>query len=125
MRLLLDTHVFLWAVTGSRRLNTAARQVIAAADEVYVSSASIWEITIKASIGRIDADPDELAAVIEPSGFIALPVSAMHAAGVRHLPPIHQDPFNRLLVAQALAEPLRLITADGQLSRYTDLVITV
>ncbi len=115
----------MWAVTGSRRLNTAARQVIAAADEVYVSSASIWEIATKASMGRIDADPDELAAVIEPSGFIALPVSAMHAAGVGHLPPIHQDPFDRLLVAQSLAEPLRLVTADGQLSRYTDLVITV
>lgn len=125
MRLLLDTHVFLWSVTDDRKLTQAARKLILDADDVFVSSASIWEASIKAGLGKLDVDVDLLVSEIEASGFSELPVRAVHAAMVRNLPDIHRDPFDRLLVAQALSEPLRLVTSDGHLSKYTDLVITV
>lgn len=122
MRLLLDTHVFLWAVADSRKLNAAARRLIQEADEVRVSAASIWEIAIKAGLGKLSGDADQLAAAVEDSGFAELPVTSRHAAMVARLPPHHGDPFDRLLVAQALAEPLILLTADRTLARYSDLV---
>ena len=125
MRLLLDTHIFLWAVAGSRLLKPAARRAIQAADQVYVSAASIWEVAIKARLGKIKADPDALVAAIEASGFLELPVRAAHAAVVAGLAPHHNDPFDRLLVAQAMVEPLRLLTADAVLARYTDIVTVV
>jgi PIN domain nuclease of toxin-antitoxin system len=125
MRLLLDTHIYLWSVTDDRKLSKAARKLILEAEEVYVSSASIWEASIKAGLGKLDADVDMLVTEIEASGFLELPVRAIHAALVRNLPDIHGDPFDRLLVAQALSEPLRLVTSDGHLSKYTDLVISV
>jgi PIN domain nuclease of toxin-antitoxin system len=122
MRLLLDTHIFLWVVTDSRKLKAAARRSIAAADAVYVSAASIWEIAIKARLGKLDGDSKLLAETIEPSGFLELPVSAHHAARVALLPDHHQDPFDRVLIAQALSEPLVLLTADSLLTRYGELV---
>lgn len=122
MRLLLDTHIFLWVVTDSRRLRAAARKAIASAEAVHVSAASIWEIAIKVRLGKIDGDPRQLAEAIEPSGFLELPVTATHAARVAQLPDHHNDPFDRLLVAQALTEPLVLLTADAQLVRYGELV---
>jgi len=125
MRLLLDTHVFLWAVSGSPLLKPAARRAIESAEQAYVSAASIWEIAIKAGLGKIDADPVELAAAIGASGFIELPVHAVHAAGVARFVRHHNDPFDRLLIAQALAEPLRLMTADAMLARYGDIVMLV
>ena len=125
MRLLLDTHIYLWSVTDARKLSKAARKLILEAEEVYVSSASIWETSIKAGLGKLDADVDMLVTEIEASGFLELPVRAIHAALVRNLPDIHGDPFDRLLVAQALSEPLRVVTSDGHLSKYTDLVISV
>lgn len=125
MRLLLDTHIFLWAITGSALLKTPVRKLIEAADEVYVSAASIWEIAIKARLGRIAADPYELVTTLEESGFRELPVRAAHAAAVATLDLHHNDPFDRLLVAQALAEPLKLVTADELLVKYSDVVILV
>ncbi|QCP54769.1 type II toxin-antitoxin system VapC family toxin [Trinickia violacea] len=125
MRLLLDTHVFLWAVTDDRKLTKAARKLILDADEVFISSASLWEASIKAGLGKLEVDVNLLVSEIAASGFSELPVRAVHAAMVRDLPDIHRDPFDRILVAQALSEPLRLITSDGHLSKYTDLVITV
>lgn len=122
MRLLLDTHIYLWAVTDSRKLRTEARTIIAAAEAVYVSAASIWEIAIKARLGRIDCDPRLLAEAIETSGFQELPVTSSHAARVAQLADHHQDPFDRLLVAQALTEPLVLLTADAVVARYGELV---
>jgi PIN domain nuclease of toxin-antitoxin system len=123
MRLLLDTHIFLWSVNGSSRLKPAAQQLIDGADAVYVSAASIWELAIKSRLGKIAVDPAALAAAIDPSGFIELPVQAHHAAGVALLPLHHADPFDRLLIAQAMAEPLRFLTADHTLAQYTDLVM--
>lgn len=125
MRLLLDTQIFLWALMDSARLKSTSRRLIESADEVHVSAASIWEIAVKARLGKIKADPAELAAAIEPSGFIELAVSAAHAAGVARLERHHDDPFDRLLVAQALAEPLKLLTADSTLARYSDLVVVI
>ncbi|MDN7182715.1 type II toxin-antitoxin system VapC family toxin [Caballeronia sp. SEWSISQ10-4 2] len=125
MRLLLDTHIYLWAVTDSRKLSKQARKLITDADEVFVSSASIWEASIKVGLGKLDADVNLLVAEIDASGFKELPVRAVHAALVSDLPDIHRDPFDRLLIAQALSEPLRLMTADSHLGAYTELVITV
>ena len=122
MRLLLDTHLFLWSVTDSPRLSTEARSSILAADEVYVSAVSICEVAIKAGLGKIQGDVRQLAEAIGGSGFVELPVTALHAATVAELPPHHQDPFDRLLVAQALTEPLILLTADAALLEYSDLV---
>jgi PIN domain nuclease of toxin-antitoxin system len=122
MRLLLDTHVFLWLVSDSRKLKAPARKLIAEAGAAFVSSASIWEIAIKASIGKIEADPAALAQAIEGSGFQELPVSANHAARVARLPKHHGDPFDRLLLAQALSEPLIFVTADADLRAYGEFV---
>jgi PIN domain nuclease of toxin-antitoxin system len=125
MRLLLDTHIFLWAVSGSPLLKSAVRRTIEVADEVYVSAVSIWEVAIKARLGKIESDPSQLVAAIEISGFIELPIRATHAAAVASLALHHNDPFDRLLIAQALSEPLRLLTADAVLARYTDVVVLV
>ena len=118
MRLLIDTHVFLWAVTGNRRLKASARKTLSDAEAVFVSAASLWEIAIKIGIGKLEGDPMQLAAAIEGSGFRELPVTARHAAAVAGLPMHHTDPFDRLLLAQAFMEPLRLVTADRVLEAY-------
>jgi PIN domain nuclease of toxin-antitoxin system len=118
MRLLIDTQIFLWTVTGNRRLKVSTRDFMSRADAVYVSAASIWEIAIKARLGKIDGDAGELAGAIESSGFQELPVTAQHAAAVAKLPLHHTDPFDRLLLAQAFSEPLRFVTTDGVLAAY-------
>ncbi len=125
MRLLLDTHIFLWCLSDAPQLKSATRRLIESASEVHVSAASIWEIAIKARLGKLAADPMAAADAIEASGFIELPVRAVHATGVAQLPPHHGDPFDRLLVAQAMSEPLRLLTADSALLPYSDLVLMV
>jgi PIN domain nuclease of toxin-antitoxin system len=125
VRFLLDTHVYLWYLADSRRLSRKARAEIASADEVFVSAASIWEAALKAALGKLDAAVEDLVAGIGGSGFVELAVSARHAARVATLPEHHGDPFDRLLVAQAIHEPLRLLTADAALKRYSELVVTV
>ena|ERR1035438_5023701 len=122
MRLLLHTHLFLWAVADSRRLKAAVRRQMLAAEKIYVSAASIWEIAIKARLGKIQGDPARLAQAIGDSGFVELPVSVEHAARVAQLPLHHNDPFDRLLIAQAATEPLLLLTADATLAKYGELV---
>lgn len=89
---------------------------------MFVSAASIWEVSIKAALGKLDADPAALLAEIEPAGFRLLPVTGEHAAAVARLPPIHNDPFDRMLVAQARTEPLLLLTNDGLLAGYGDCI---
>ena len=125
MRILLDTHIYLWWLQDHDNLSKAARARIIAATDVYVSSASIWEASIKVGIGKLDVDIDQLVAEIDNSGFRELPVSARHAAMVTRLPDMHRDPFDRILVAQALCEPLRLLTADTILCGYSELVEAV
>ena len=118
MRLLLDTHVFIWAVTGSAQLKANARARLVSAERVYVSAASIWEIAIKSRLGKLDGDVGNFVEAIAASGFQELPVTARHAAAVSGLPLHHADPFDRLLLAQAFTEPLRLVTADDALAKY-------
>ena len=125
MRLLLDTQVYLWYLADSHKLSKKAKDEIAGADEVFVSAASIWEAAIKAGIGKLNAATSDLVAGIRASGFAELPVAASHAARVAALPAHHRDPFDRLLVAQAIHEPLRLLTADVMLKRYSDLVVLI
>ena len=125
MRLLLDTHVLLWTANQSPRLNARARKLLDRADAIYVSAASIWEIAIKVPLGKIKVDPDQVINFIELSGIKELPVLMRHATGVAKLPLLHGDPFDRLLVAQAIDETLRFVTADETLTGYSELVITI
>jgi PIN domain nuclease of toxin-antitoxin system len=125
MRLLLDTHIFLWAVQGNASLKPRVRRMMEAAEQIYVSAASIWEIAVKSRLGKIEAGVIDLVEAIEESGFLELPVRALHAVGVAELPLYHTDPFDRLLVSQAMAEPLRLLTVDTVLRQYGDLVMLV
>ena len=120
MRVLLDTHAFLWWVLEDPRLSAGARSVIAAPDtDVVVSAVSAWEIAIKIAIGKLSLPKGaDIAAELAHSGFLALPVEIEHAENVRSLPPLHRDPFDRLLVAQARVEGLTLVTVDRQLSAY-------
>lgn len=125
MRLLLDTHVFLWVVADDKKLSKDARKLILDADDVFVSSASIWEASIKAGLGKLDVDVKLLVEEIAKSGFSELPVRASHAVRVRDLPDIHRDPFDRLLIAQAMTEPLLLVTYDLEPAKRTDLLIII
>jgi PIN domain nuclease of toxin-antitoxin system len=122
VNLLLDTHVFIWSVDDDPKLSAAAWSMIEEADTVYVSSASIWEAAIQYQLGKLKVAPDTLLDAVAPSGFLELAISSRHAAAVAHLPPIHRDPFDRLLIAQAISEPLHFLTADSQLSQYSQLV---
>jgi len=124
MRVLLDTHLLLWALGSPSKLPPAARRLINEA-HVYVSAASIWEISIKAALGKLSADPREVLAALEPAGFLELPVTGEHAARVADLQAIHRDPFDRLLIAQALTEPMHLLTNDTALAKYGDIVTVV
>ena len=125
MRLLIDTQIFIWTVLDSNKLVLKARQIMLDADEVFVSAASIWEIAIKIKIGKIEGNPYEFMEAIKESGFRELIISAKHAAKVHELPLYHRDPFDRLLIAQTLTEPMRFLTADSILKQYSELVIMV
>ncbi len=125
MRLLLDTHIFLWYLTASRKLPKSIFNRIETADVVFISAASIWEAGIKIKQGRLHSSTSDLIAGIASSGFIELPMTATHSALAASLPEYHRDPFDRMLIAQAMAEPLRLLTADGLLRQYSELVEVV
>lgn len=131
MRLLLDTHIALWALTNDPRLNTRARELISDPDnEISVSAVSVWEIAIKHALQRtgLNAMPisgDQGLALFRAAGFLLLPITAEDAAGAEALPPVHTDPFDRLLVAQAMAGPFRLLTHDARVAAYSDAIIHV
>jgi PIN domain nuclease of toxin-antitoxin system len=123
MRILLDTHLLLWAMAASRKLPRPVRaQLLDQGNEIYYSAASLWEIAIKSGLRRKDLriDIEALLAALRESGFVELPITAVHAAGVVKLPAIHKDPFDRLLVAQSMAEPMMLLTNDATLGDYWD-----
>ena len=125
MRFLLDTNVLIWSLANPELLSAPTRDLIDDThNTVLFSAASIWEIGIKASLGRVDFtfDPLTLTEFAEAAGFVELPVSARVAMTVATLAWHHKDPFDRLLVAQALAEPAVLLTADRQLLAYSELV---
>jgi PIN domain nuclease of toxin-antitoxin system len=118
MRLLLDTHTFLWWLANAPQLGPKARNVIAdGKNEVLISAASIWEIGIKKSLGKLRA-PEHLDELIERRGFAGLPIGLAHAELAGRLPPHHRDPFDRMLVAQAITEGLAVVTADPRIALY-------
>ncbi|MGH8296322.1 MAG: type II toxin-antitoxin system VapC family toxin [Steroidobacteraceae bacterium] len=121
MRVLLDTHLLLWALASPRRLSSKARQRIESS-EVFASAASIWEISIKSALGKLQANPAEVLSGVQPAGFEHLHITGEHTAEVANLPHLHKDPFDRLLVAQALLEKMILLTDDDTLGGYGDFV---
>lgn len=128
MNLLLDTHVALWAITDSPKLPKKAREMIESPKtSVWISAASIWEIAVKHALERGDMPVSSQDAVryFRESGYRSLPVEAEHAMAVEELPAHHQDPFDRILVAQALVEPMRLMTHDPVVARYSDTIIKI
>ena len=125
MRLLLDTNALLWALTNAPRIEAVRDLLLADESEVFVSTVSWWEIAIKARIGKLDADLPELRVNAQESGFLELPLRGAHVEMLAALPRHHNDPFDHMLVAQAMAEPMRLITGDGLLSKYTPLVMHI
>jgi PIN domain nuclease of toxin-antitoxin system len=128
MNLLLDTHIALWAIADSHRLSSAARELIEAQNAtLWISAVSLWEIAIKHALARGDMRISAEQALVHfrASGYRMLAVEAEHAVAVEALPPHHQDPFDRLLVAQALTEPMRLLTHDATVARYSDSIVRV
>jgi len=128
MRVLLDTHILLWAVGDPARLSREARETILdSTNEVLFSAASIWEIAIKSQVRRRDffAEAARVAAAAIDTGFTEMPIRSRHAALTARLPMHHRDPFDRLLVAQAMSEPVRLLTVDAKLGKYSELVLVM
>jgi len=125
MRLLLDTNALLWALTNSPRIIAVKDLLLTDENEVFVSAVSWWEIAIKTRIGRLNADLQMLRSASQESGFLELPLLGAHTDILATLPNYHNDPFDHMLVAQAIAEPMRLITGDGILSKYTPLVMQI
>ena len=128
MRLLLDTHILLWALIEPDRLSDEVRTRLEDRGNVVLfSAASIWETSIKAALGRADfkVAPSEIVVAALEAGFEELPVRSAAALVVATLPHHHRDPFDRLLVAQAITEPARLYTADAALAPYSELVVQV
>jgi PIN domain nuclease of toxin-antitoxin system len=122
MHTLLDTQLYLWFLAGSPKLSNKARGFIGESETVFVSSASRWEATIKVGLNRMGVSMNDVFQGIEGSGFLELPITARQSALVAELPLHHRDPFERLLIAQAMYEPLRLLTVDTALEPYSDLV---
>lgn len=118
MKLLLDTHVLLWSLTDDPRISAIRKRLLAADNDVFFSVASLWEIAIKVSLGKLQADATAVRDAAIEGGFVELPILGQHTLHVGEMPWHHRDPFDRLLVAQASAEPMRLLTADEQLLVY-------
>lgn len=119
MRILLDTHALVWALSDPMRLPQAIRATIeAASNTVYASAASAWEIAIKAALGKIDFPIDDLPAALTETGFLELPVTIAHASTVKALPHHHRDPFDRMLAAQCKTEGLVLVSRDPVFGLY-------
>ncbi|MBK5258403.1 MAG: type II toxin-antitoxin system VapC family toxin [Thermoanaerobaculia bacterium] len=121
MKLLLDTQILLWAAGQPERLSAPARkQLDNPGNELLFSAASIWEIAIKNGLGRDDfrVEPRLLRRGLLDNGYTELPITSQHAVSTDTLPPLHRDPFDRMLLAQALVEGITLLTADAQLARY-------
>ena len=118
MNLLLDTHVVLWWLGDSPDLSTPARQAIVDTTNVcFVSAATLWEIEIKRALGKLSI-PESYSDALTRQGFRELPISWAHTCALRSLPPIHRDPFDRILIAQAMSDDLVIVTADKVIGRY-------
>lgn len=122
MKLLLDTHIYLWWLIDSPALSKRAHQMIGEADTVFVSVVSFWEVAIKWRAGKLQVSPAVMAEGLNQNGLTTLPVHLTHTLQLSQLPDLHRDPFDRMLVAQAMAEPMFLVTSDQALADYSDLV---
>lgn len=119
MRLLLDTHIFIWACSQPQRLSAAQREAISSADhQILISAASAWEIAIKHALGRLDFPIDRFGEFVSAMGFEPLSISPLHGIAAGGLPRHHEDPFDRLLIAQAQLEDLTIMTADRKFALY-------
>jgi PIN domain nuclease of toxin-antitoxin system len=119
VRLLLDTHVVLWWVSGDRKLSKGLRATIASTDNaIAVSAATFWELALKQQLGRVDVDLTRLQAAVAADGFDELPVEIAHTLRLQALPDLHRDPFDRLLIAQSIETASRLVTRDEQILAY-------
>jgi PIN domain nuclease of toxin-antitoxin system len=121
VKLLLDTQLLLWAAGNPERLSLRARRLINDPEnELLFSAASVWEITIKAALGRADfrVEPRVLRRALVDNGYVEVAITSEHAVNVQTLPPLHKDPFDRLLLSQALVENITLVTTDAELERY-------
>ncbi len=128
MKLLLDTHILLWAAGQPEKLSESARRLLDSPENsLFFSAASIWEIVIKLGLGRKDfkVDPYRLRKELVAHGYTELPITAEHALRIESLPPFHRDPFDRILLAQARTEGLLLVTADATVAQYKDSVLAV
>jgi len=125
MMLLLDTQMVMWAALDARKLPAAARQRIANASAVYVSAVSLWEIGMKVSTGKLKLSMADLEAKLVAASAVPLALTWAHAVRAYDVAPFHRDPFDRLLLAQAVTEPLHLLTTDESLKDYSSLVIAV
>ena len=125
MRLLLDTQIVYWFYYEKRNVPQRAYDLMNEAQTVFVSAASVWEMAIKVRIGKLNANPRQMTQLMEAAGFDELPVFSRHTMLVADMPLYHADPFDRLLVAQAVSEQLNLVTADALLKQYSSLVIEV
>ncbi len=119
MRLLIDTHILIWWLADDRKLAKSARTIIANPDnDVLVSAVSLWEIAIKVALGRLEVELDDLEQNVAANGFRSLPINYRHALTAGRLPKIHRDPFDRMLIAQASVEELRVVSHDKIFERY-------
>ncbi len=125
MRYLFDTNVLYRAFYEPEKLSDRAHSLIGGATSVSISAASIWEIAIKARLGKLKAVPERILSFVKEGGFTELPVYARHTILVASMPLFHRDPFDRLLIAQAMTENLQLLTTDPKMSQYSALVIQV
>jgi PIN domain nuclease of toxin-antitoxin system len=119
LKILLDTHVLLWWLAGDKQLGTQARDLIAdPGNDILVSVASLWEIVVKRRVGKLQADVAEVSDAIERDGFSLLPISMANLAELTALPMHHRDPFDHLLIAQAISEQATLLSEDQNISKY-------
>ena len=125
MRLLLDTNALLWALTNGPRITPVRELLLDDGNDVFVSSVSWWEIAIKTRIGKLECNLPEVRTAAQECGFLELPLLGIHAEMLASLPKFHNDPFDHMLVAQAMAEPMRLITGDNVLPQYSPLVMHI
>ena len=125
MRILLDTHILLWVLADSPQINKIKPLILSNETEVYISTASWWELAIKIGIGKIKVDLGILRAGSADSGFLDLPILGAHTQTLLTLPLLHRDPFDRMLISQAICEPMQLITNDSALSEYSSLVTMI
>lgn len=122
MKLLLDTHIIIWSVSAPQLLSEKAQRYITDAETIYVSAASIWEISIKIKLNKLQLDLAAFIQEIEKIGVQSLAINWKHAQLTKELPRYHRDPFDRILIAQAMSEPLTLLTNDTTLPQYSELV---